>query len=88
MFLDITNKITRKVNESILRARECTVQLYKNNVRALLSHILCILNSDWLRLAHSVRRVYDLDISVGFNIMFTRVVTKSLGKMCYKKGLG
>ena len=54
------NKITWKVNNSILRTRECTlrlrscapkvfgVQLYKNNARA---HILSILNSDWRRVS-------------------------------------
>ena len=35
------------------------VQLYKNNARALLSHILSILNLDWLQHARSVRRVYE-----------------------------
>ena len=35
------------------------VQLYKNNARALLSHILSILNLDWLQHAHSVRGVYE-----------------------------
>ena len=33
------------------------VQLYKNNARALLSHILSILNSDWLQHARSIRGV-------------------------------
>ena len=36
------------------------VQLYKNNARALLSRILCILNSDWLQHARSIRGVYEL----------------------------
>ena len=36
------------------------VQLYKNNARTLLSHILSILNSDWLQHARSVREVYEL----------------------------
>ena len=35
------------------------VQLYKNNVRALLSRILSILNLDWLQHAPSVRGVYE-----------------------------
>ena len=35
------------------------VQLYKNNVRALLSRILSILNLDWLQHARSVRGVYE-----------------------------
>ena len=35
------------------------VQLYKNNAHALLSHILSILNSDWLQHARSVRGVYE-----------------------------
>ena len=35
------------------------VQLYKNNARALLSHILSVLNSDRLQHAHNVRRVYE-----------------------------
>ena len=35
------------------------VQLYKNNARALLSHILSIPNLDWLQHAHSVCRVYE-----------------------------
>ena len=36
------------------------VQLYKNNACALLSHILSILNSDWLQHARSVPRAYEL----------------------------
>ena len=36
------------------------VQLYKNNVRALLSRILSILNLDWLQHARSVRGVYEM----------------------------
>ena len=36
-----------------------TVQLYKNNARALLSRILSILNLDWLQHARSVRWVYE-----------------------------
>ena len=35
------------------------VQMYKNNARALLSCILCILNSDWLWHACSVHGVYE-----------------------------
>ena len=35
------------------------VQLYKNNARTLLSHILSIVNSDWLQHARSVRGVYE-----------------------------
>ena len=35
------------------------VQLYKNNARTLLSHILNILNLDWLLHARSVRGVYE-----------------------------
>ena len=35
------------------------VQLYKNDARALLSRILCILNLDWLQHALSVRGVYE-----------------------------
>ena len=35
------------------------VQLYKNNVRALLSRILSILNLDWRQNARSVRGVYE-----------------------------
>ena len=38
------------------------VQLYKNNARTLLSHILSILNLDWLQHARSVRGVYESDI--------------------------
>ena len=36
------------------------VQLYKNNARALLSHILSILNLDWLQHARSVCGVYEM----------------------------
>ena len=39
------------------------VQLYKNNVRALLSRILSILNLDWLQHARSVRGVYESRLS-------------------------
>ena len=35
------------------------VQLYKNNARALLSHILSIVNSDWLQHACSVCGMYE-----------------------------
>ena len=35
------------------------VQLYKNNARALRSHILSTVNSDWLQHARSVRGVYE-----------------------------
>ena len=73
MLLNITNKIqiTREANELILRVRmhptlrspcACNVfgvQLYKNNARALLSHILSIVNSDWLQHARSVHGVYE-----------------------------
>ena len=38
------------------------VQLYKNNARALLSHILSILKLDWLQHGRSVRGVYEFDI--------------------------
>ena len=60
------NTITRETNESILHTHECTlrllshmskvfgVQLYKNNVRAQLSRILSIVNSDWLQRTRSV----------------------------------
>ena len=34
-------------------------QLYKNNARVLLSHILSIVNSDWLQHARSVRVMYE-----------------------------
>ena len=34
------------------------VELYKN-ARVLLSHILSIVNSDWLQHAHSVSGVYE-----------------------------
>ena len=57
------------VNESILHVHEFKftltltkvfqVQLFKNNVRALLLRILSILNSDWLQLARSVSGVYE-----------------------------
>ena len=43
------------------------VQLYKNNARALLSHILSILNLDWLQNAHSVRGVYEMLIYAAYN---------------------
>ena len=36
-----------------------TLELYRNNARALLTHILSILNQDWLQYARSVRRVYE-----------------------------
>ena len=73
------NKITRKVNESILHERECTiryahvrkvfqVQLYKNEARALLSLILCILNSDWLRHTRGECGVYDFFVREYFNV--------------------
>ena len=39
------------------------VQLYKNNARALLSHILSILKLDWLQHARSVRGVYELALN-------------------------
>ena len=67
------NKITRERNESPLHARECTlrlrscahkvfrVRLYKNNARALLSHIV---NSDWLQHACSVRGVYEYSLNM------------------------
>ena len=35
------------------------MQLYKNNAHALLSHILSILDSDWLQYARSVRGVHE-----------------------------
>ena len=34
------------------------VQLYKNNARALLSHILSIVNSDWLQHVRCVHGMY------------------------------
>ena len=40
------------------------VQLYKNNARVLLSHILSILNLDWLQHARSVRGVYECSVPV------------------------
>ena len=43
------------------------VQLYKNNARALLSHILSILNLDWLQHARSARGVYESDLILNFN---------------------
>ena len=39
------------------------VQLYKNNARALLSHILSILNLDWLQRARTVRGVYECTLT-------------------------
>ena len=39
------------------------VQLYKNNARTLLSYILSIVNSDWLRHLRSVRGVYEYLLS-------------------------
>ena len=50
------------------------VQLYKNNARALLSHILSILNLDWLQHAPSVRGVYEYKITV---LLMGRLVTSS-----------
>ena len=40
------------------------VQLYKNNACALLSHILSIVNPDWLQHACSVCGVYEYGISL------------------------
>ena len=39
------------------------VQLYKNNARALLLHILDILNSDWLQHVYSVQRVHEVTLN-------------------------
>ena len=39
------------------------VQLYKNNARVLLSHILSILNLDWLLHARTVHGVYEWTVS-------------------------
>ena len=38
------------------------MQLYKINERALLSHILSILDSDWVQHACSVRGVYECNL--------------------------
>ena len=38
------------------------VQWYKNNAWGLLSHMLNIVNSDWLQHARSVRGVYEFNI--------------------------
>ena len=57
------NQPYARVNATTLRSREHKVfgvQLYKNNARALLSHILSIANPYWLQHARSVRRVYEL----------------------------
>ena len=43
-----------------------SVQLYKNNARALLLHILSILNLDWLQHACSVCGVYELSFSASW----------------------
>ena len=55
------NEITQKVNESTLRLCECVQSaiLYKYDARALLSHILSILNSDLLHHGYSVHGVYE-----------------------------
>ena len=39
-------------------------QLYKNNTRALLSHIFSIVNSDWLQHASSVRGGYEYFVTI------------------------
>ena len=71
--LNITNKYNYPGNKRInptcawMHPTLCTctrnvfgVQLYKNNVRALLSHILSIVNLDWLQHSRSVHGVYEL----------------------------
>ena len=40
------------------------VQLFKNNARTPLSHILSIFNSDWLQHVRSVRVVYEFDLNM------------------------
>ena len=55
------NQSYARVNAPHSRARNVFgVQLYKNNVCALLLRILSIVNSDWLQHACSVHRVYEL----------------------------
>ena len=53
------NQSYARVNAPYATHKVFGVQLYKNNARALLLRILCILNSDWLRHARSVLGVYE-----------------------------
>ena len=52
------NQSYARVNAPYATRKVFRVQLYKNNARALLSRILCILNSDWLQHARSISGVY------------------------------
>ena len=52
------------------------VQLYKNNARALLSHILSILNFDWLQHARSVRGVYDFNSNLSTHLIVCHLPIK------------
>ena len=54
------NQSYTRVNAPYATRKVFGVQLYKNNARAPLSRILCILNSDWLQHARSIRGVYEL----------------------------
>ena len=56
------NQSYSRVNAPYATRKVFGVQLYKNNARALLSCILCILNSDWLQHARSIRGVYYLAV--------------------------
>ena len=53
------NQSYARVNVPYATRKVFGVQLYKNNAHALLLRILCILNSDWLQYARSIRGVYE-----------------------------
>ena len=65
--------------------------MYKNNARALLSHILSILNLDWLLHARTVRGVYELliiSLSQGvcryqMDKLIQQLYLKSTHLLCY-----
>ena len=64
------NQSYARVNAPYATRKVFGVQLYKNNARVLLSRILCILNSDWLQHARSLRGVYE------FLIIYIQAVQK------------
>ena len=44
----------------------------KNNAHMLLSHILSIVNSDWLQHAHSVCEVYEFANNYSYEILISK----------------
>ena len=74
------NQSYTRVNAPYAMHKVFEVQLYKNNACTLLLRILCILNSDWLQHARSIRGVYELPMTVFHKLCVLWIYVENLDR--------